>query len=187
MEQSGEYRIAADLQDVWRGLNDPEILASCIKGCQSMEKLADDRFAASVKAKVGPVSATFQVLFELTDVVPSRSYTIKGNVKGGAAGFAKGTAEVVLREADAATLLEFKVKANVGGKLAQVGSRLIDGVARKLADDFFASFAREIAGEDPQPVATGDNTAPQKHESNSQWKIWVVVFAVLILAMILAY
>jgi hypothetical protein len=79
------------------------------------------------------------------------------------------------------------VKANVGGKLAQVGSRLIDGIARKLADDFFASFAREIAGEDPQPVATGDNTAQQKHESNSQWKIWVVVFAVLILAMILAY
>jgi carbon monoxide dehydrogenase subunit G len=185
LEQSGEYHIAADLQDVWRGLNDPEILASCIEGCQSMEKLAEDRFAALVKAKVGPVSATFQVSFELADVVPPHSYTIRGNVKGGAAGFAKGTAEVSLQEEDDATLLQFKVQANVGGKLAQVGSRLIDGIAHKMADDFFASFARQLSRN--EPVAMMDDAPDQKNASSGQWKIWVVVFAVLILAMVLAF
>ena len=97
MEQTGEYRILAGLDDVWSGLNDPEVLARCIDGCQSMERVADDRFETSVKARVGPVSATFQAVLDLTDISPPSSYTINANVKGGAAGFAKGTAAVQLR------------------------------------------------------------------------------------------
>lgn len=192
MEQSGEYRIAADVVDVWRGLNDPEMLARCIDGCQSMEKISDNEFSASVKAKVGPVRATFQVEFELSDVVAPLSYTIIGNVKGGVAGFAKGSAQVSLSEVDSATLLAYVVKANVGGKLAQVGSRLIDAVARKMADDFFASFGENVSGEPPvatpvaTPVAKRDDATVQQQESSGQWKIWVVVFAALILAMALA-
>lgn len=188
MEQSGEYRIAADVADVWQGLNDPEMLASCIDGCQSMEKISDNAFSASVKTKVGPVSATFQVEFELSDVVAPVSYTINGNVKGGVAGFAKGSARVSLSEVDSATLLEYVVKASVGGKLAQVGSRLIDAVARKMADDFFASFGEKISGELPvaPPIAKRADAADQQQESSNQWKIWVVVFAALILAMVLA-
>ena len=188
MEQSGEFRIAADVVDVWRGLNDPEMLARCIDGCQSMEKISDNEFSASVKAKVGPVRATFQVEFELSDVVAPLSYTIIGNVKGGVAGFAKGSARVSLSEVDSATLLAYVVKANVGGKLAQVGSRLIDAVARKMADDFFASFGENVSGEPPvaTPVAKRDDATVQQQESSGQWKIWVVVFAALILAMALA-
>lgn len=188
MEQSGEYRIAADVADVWQGLNDPEVLAGCIDGCQSMERISDNEFAASVKARVGPVSATFQLEFELSDIVAPVSYTIKGNVKGGPAGFAKGTAQVGLSDVDAATLLKYVVKANVGGKLAQVGSRLIDAAARKMADDFFASFGEKISGEAPvaTPVARGDDVTDKQKESSGQWKIWVVVFAALILAMALA-
>ena len=174
MEQSGEYHIAADLQDVWRGLNDPEILASCIEGCQSMEKLAEDRFAALVKAKVGPVSATFQVSFELADVVPPHSYTIRGNVKGGAAGFAKGTAEVSLQEEDDATLLQFKVQANVGGKLAQLGGRLIEGTAKKLAGDFFKSFSEAVAGPAPEAVPA----AAEKTGTNPL--VWIIGGAVVL-------
>ncbi len=188
MEQTGEYRIQAGLQEVWEGLNDPEILARCIDGCQAMEKVGDDRFETTVKARIGPVSATFQAVLELSDVLPPSSYTINANVKGGAAGFGKGTARVslVADEEATATLLRYQVKANVGGKLAQVGSRLIDGATRKMADDFFAAFGQEVSGVAPE--ATGANKAGEKsrYETGSQWKIWLVVFAGLILAMILA-
>jgi carbon monoxide dehydrogenase subunit G len=183
VEQTGEYRILAGLDDVWSGLNDPEVLARCIDGCQSMDKVADDRFETSVKARVGPVSATFQAVLELSDISPPSSYTINANVKGGAAGFAKGTAAVQLSDdSDGATLLRYQVKANVGGKLAQVGSRLIDGAARKMADDFFSAFGEEVSGE--TPVATGQSEAT--YETSGQWKIWLIVFAALILAMLFA-
>ena len=189
MEQTGEYRIQAGLDEVWAGLNDPEILARCIDGCQSMEKVSDDRFDASVKAKIGPVSATFQAALELTDVNPPNAYTLNANVKGGAAGFGKGTAEVSLAEdgeSPGATLLRYQVKGNVGGKLAQVGSRLIDGAARKMADDFFAAFGEEVSGE--APVSTTKEAAEEtRYESSGQWAIWVVVFIALLLAMIFAW
>ena len=188
MEQTGEYRIQAGLDEVWAGLNDPEVLARCIDGCQSMEKLSDEKFQTVVKAKVGPVSATFQALLELADVNPPSSYTIHADVKGGAAGFGKGTAAVALTadgENPSATLLRYQVKANVGGKLAQVGSRLIDGAARKMADDFFAAFGEEVSGAVPE--ATGAQAAGARYESSGQWRIWLIVFAALILAMIFAF
>lgn len=187
MEQSGEYRIQAALDHVWLGLNDAEVLARCIDGCLSMEKVSDDRFETSVKAKIGPVSATFQAVLELTDVQAPNQYTINANVKGGAAGFGKGTAEVVLTEdpeAPGSTVLNYRVKANVGGKLAQVGSRLIDAAARKMANDFFGAFGEEVSGE--VPLATGEN-APAPFEPSGQWKIWLIVFTALALAMIFAY
>lgn len=189
MEQSGEYRIQAGLDSVWAGLNDAEILARCIDGCQAMEKVADDRFDARVKAKIGPVSATFQAALELADVDAPTSYTLNANVKGGAAGFGKGVAKVQLAEDDGATLLSYQVNASVGGKLAQVGSRLLDGAARKMADDFFAAFGEAVSGE--APVATGANAPEQagerRYERGGQWKIWLIVFICLILAMVFAF
>ncbi len=189
MEQTGEYRIRAGLEDVWAGLNDPDVLARCIDGCQSMEKVGDDRFETAVKAKIGPVSATFQAELQLTDVVAPTAYTINANVKGGAAGFGKGTAEVALAEdaeAPGATLLRYQVKGNVGGKLAQVGSRLIDGAARKMADDFFAAFGEVVSGEAPEAtvVEAGETS---RYETGGQWAIWLAVFAALLLAMIFAW
>jgi carbon monoxide dehydrogenase subunit G len=188
VEQSGEYRIAAGLEEVWRGLNDPEVLARCIDGCQSMEKRSDEQFVASVKARVGPVSATFSAELNLLDVNPPSSYTIQANVKGGAAGFGKGTAEVILREDGAATLLSYQVKASVGGKLAQIGSRLIDGTARKMADDFFAAFGQEVSGVAPQATGTAAPGADKpRYERSGNWIIWAVMFAALATAMILAF
>ena len=146
MQQNGEYLIPAPVETVWQALNDPEVLGACIPGCQSVTQVDDTHFDASVKAKVGPVSATFQAGLELTDLNPPNSYTIAGNVKGGAAGFGKGTAAVSLADADGGTRLSYEVNANVGGKLAQVGSRLVDGAARKMADDFFSAFSEHLGG-----------------------------------------
>ena len=145
MDQSGKYRIPAERDTVWLALNDAAVLGRCINGCQSIEKRAEDEYAAVVKAKVGPVSATFNATLHLTNISPPTSYTINVAVKGGPAGFAKGTAQVNLTDAADTTLLDYSATANVGGRLAQVGSRLIGGAARKMADDFFKAFVREMA------------------------------------------
>lgn len=188
MEQSGEYRIAAGLEEVWAGLNDPEVLALCIDGCQSMQKVSDEQFLASVKARVGPVSATFAAELNLLDVNPPSSYTIQANVKGGAAGFGKGTAEVALTEDAGSTLLSYQVKASVGGKLAQIGSRLIDGTARKMADDFFAAFGEEVSGQVPEATGAGSAAKDKpRYERSGNWIIWAIMFAALASAMILAF
>jgi carbon monoxide dehydrogenase subunit G len=182
VEQSGEYRIAAARSNVWEGLNDPDVLARCIDGCLSMQRTSDEQFDAAVKAKIGPVSATFQAQLKLSELQPPASYTLTANAKGGAAGFGKGSARVSLDEDGDATLLRYTVNANVGGKLAQVGSRLIDAAARKMADDFFAAFGREISGEEPVDTTPVED----QQRTGGQWKIWVVVFAALIVALILA-
>ena len=144
MKQVGDYKILAHREAVWDALNDPDILGSCILGCESVEKIDETHFDISLKAKVGPVNAKMQVQVELTDLVPPESYIIRGGAKGGAAGFAKGAASVKLIEEEDGTRLFYEVDANVGGKLAQVGSRLIDGAARKIADGFFSKFAQRI-------------------------------------------
>ena len=186
MEQSGEYHIAATRDLVWRGLNDADVLAKCIDGCQSMTKVSSEQFDTTVKVKIGPLSAAFQAELNLTNVNPPESYTINVNAKGGVAGFGKGVAEVTLVENGVETILRYRVNATVGGKLAQVGSRLIDGVARKMADNFFTAFVLEVSGS--EPVVTKDNGQPQEQaESSGQWKIWVVVFAALFLALVLAF
>ena len=153
MEMNGEFRIPAPRQRVWEGLNDPEVLKQCIPGCQSLEKVSDTEFNGKVIASVGPVRATFGGKVKLSDLDPPQTYTISGEGSGGVAGFAKGGAKVNLAEDGAATLLTYAVEAQVGGKLAQVGSRLIDGVARKMANDFFGHFAAAMAPEQAGPAA----------------------------------
>ena len=153
MEMTGEFRIPAPRQRVWEGLNDPEILKQCIPGCQALEKVSDTEFNGRVVASVGPVRATFGGKVTLSDLDPPQSYTISGEGSGGVAGFARGGAKVNLAEEGAATLLTYAVQAQVGGRLAQVGSRLIDGVARKMANDFFGHFAAAMAPEQPVPAA----------------------------------
>ena len=187
MQQTGEFRIAAARPKVWHALNDPDVLARCIEGCQSMTKVADDAYATSIKAKVGPVSATFGADIKLVDLDPPSAYTLQASVKGGAAGFAKGTARVVLEDDAGATLLRYQVDGSVGGKLAQVGSRLIDGAARKMADDFFRKFSALVApDESPQQGPAPPVAAATEYEPSGQRIIWIIAFAVLILAIVLA-
>ena len=155
MDMKGEYRIEAPRQQVWDALNDPEILKRAIPGCEEIVKTSDTEMTAKVTAKVGPVKAKFQGAVTLSDIVPPESYTISGEGKGGAAGFAKGGAKVALAEDGAATILTYEVNANVGGKLAQIGSRLIDGTAKKMADDFFGNFATMVGGPAPAEADAG--------------------------------
>ncbi len=153
MQMTGQYRIEAPRQAVWEALNDVEVLRTCIPGVEEIEKTSDTEFTAKVKAKVGPVSARFAGAVTLSDLDPPNGYTISGEGKGGAAGFAKGGAKVRLEEDGAGTLLNYDVEAKVGGKLAQIGSRLIDGTAKKMADDFFSRFAETVGGPPAEPAA----------------------------------
>jgi len=144
MTMTGSATLPADRAKVWALLNDPAVLKACIPGCQSLEKTSATSFAAVAKIKIGPVSATFKGAVQLSDLDPPNGYTISGEGEGGIAGFAKGGAKVRLSDAEDApgsTVLTYDVQANVGGKIAQLGSRLIDGVAKKMADQFFANFA----------------------------------------------
>ena len=150
MDMTGEYRIAAPRLKVWEALNNPDVLKAAIPGCETIEKLSDTEMTARVAAKVGPVSAKFTGKVTLSDIDPPNGYRISGEGSGGAAGFAKGGATVRLADDGDGTLLSYKVDAQIGGKLAQIGSRLIDGVARKMADDFFARFSAAVA---PAPAA----------------------------------
>ena len=145
MEMNGEERIAAPRQLVWESLNDPEVLRECIPGCQSLEMTSDTEMTATVKIKIGPVSATFKGEVTLENINPPESYTINGEGKGGVAGFGKGGADVKLTEDGADTLLAYDVKAQVGGKLAQLGSRLIDSSSKKLAGQFFTKFNEVVS------------------------------------------
>jgi uncharacterized protein len=145
MEMSGEYRIPAPRETVWRALNDPAILKDCIPGCQSLEMVSDSEMTAKVQAKVGPVKATFTGNVTLSNIDPPNGYTISGEGKGGVAGFAKGGADVNLAEEGDDTILRYTAKAQVGGKLAQIGARLIDATAKQLADEFFRSFASKLS------------------------------------------
>jgi carbon monoxide dehydrogenase subunit G len=145
MTMKGEVALPADRQTVWAKLNDPEVLKACIPGCQTLDKTGDNGFSAVVKLKVGPVSATFKGNVELSDLDPPNGYKISGAGEGGIAGFAKGGATVRLTDAEGGgTLLSYDVEANVGGKIAQLGARLIDGVAKKNADQFFTTFAENV-------------------------------------------
>ena len=154
MDMTGEYRIPAPRDKVWAALNDPQMLKAALPGCESLEKVSDSEFAAVVVAKVGPVKAKFNGNVTLSDLKPPESYKIAGEGKGGAAGFAKGGAEVNLTEDAGATILRYTAKADVGGKLAQLGSRLIDGTAKKLADEFFDNFRKQLTPPEPVPVTT---------------------------------
>jgi carbon monoxide dehydrogenase subunit G len=151
MDMTGEYRIPAPREKVWAALNDPAMLKAALPGCESLEKRSETEYAAVVVAKVGPVKARFNGNVALSNLNPPESYTIAGEGKGGAAGFAKGGAEVHLTEDGDATVLRYTAKADVGGKLAQLGSRLIDGTAKKLADEFFDNFRKQLTPAEAVP------------------------------------
>ena len=191
MDMSGEYRIPAPREQVWAALNDPETLKASLPGCQSLEKLSDREFAATVVAKVGPVQAKFNGNVTLSNLNPPESYTISGEGKGGAAGFAKGGADVRLLDEGEVTVLTYTAKADVGGKLAQLGSRLIDGTAKKMADEFFTNFSREVAGPAPAaapapaPEAVYEAGPPAAPESLLQNK-FVWASAAIVILMIVA-
>ena len=157
MDMTGEERIGASRETVWAALNDIDVLKQCIPGCQSLERQSDTDLAAKVKLQIGPVSATFSGKVKLSDLDPPNGYRIAGEGSGGAAGFAKGGAVVQLLDDGAGTLLRYEAKADVGGKLAQLGGRLIDATARKLAGDFFRTFATVVA---PPPAETDSDPAP---------------------------
>ena len=148
MDIAGEYRIPALREHVWAALNDPEILRVSIPGCQELDKRSDQEFAAKVVAKIGPVRATFAGSVTLADLDPPEAYTISGQGQGGMAGFAKGSARVTLsQEADGETVLAYVARADVGGKLASIGSRIVQSAAKKMADQFFAAFVKTISEE----------------------------------------
>jgi carbon monoxide dehydrogenase subunit G len=163
MEIKGEYRIPASREKVFAALNDPEVLQACIPGCESLEKVSDTELKAKVRMRIGPVSAAFSGKVTLSDIDPPNGYRISGEGQGGAAGFAKGGAVVALAQDGSDTVLTYNVDAQVGGKIAQVGARLIDGTARKLADEFFGKFAAMVGGPAPDGAAAGQaggSTAP---------------------------
>lgn len=147
MDMTGEERIAAPRDAVWAALNNPEILKQCIPGCQSLEWVSSTELTATVKLKIGPVSASFNGDVKLTNINAPESYTISGEGKGGIAGFAKGGADVVLRQDGNETILQYEAKAQVGGKIAQLGSRLVDSSAKKLAQQFFSDLTAAINGQ----------------------------------------
>jgi len=147
MDMSGEQRIEASVEEVWAALNDVDVLKASIPGCQSLEKTSETEMTAAVTLKIGPVKAKFKGEVELTNLNPPHSYTIVGEGKGGIAGFAKGGADVTLTEDGDATILAYTAKADVGGKIAQLGSRLIDSTSKKLAGQFFEKFGEIVEGD----------------------------------------
>ncbi len=144
MTMSGEVQLPATREAVWAKLNDPVVLKSCVPGCEQLDKTSDTEFQAVASIKVGPVKARWKGKVRLSDLDPPNGYKISGEGEGGVAGFAKGGATVALTDKDGGTLLTYNVEAQIGGKLAQLGQRLINSAAKKTADDFFANFAKAV-------------------------------------------
>jgi len=191
MQMNGEYRISAPRQAVWDALNDPEILKQCIPGCEELTRTEEGGFEAKVTVKVGPVRAKFGGKVELSDIDPPNGYTISGQGTGGAAGFAKGGANVALAEDGGDTVLTYTVDASVGGKLAQIGSRLIDATAKKMADDFFSKFAELVGGGAPADAVAETipaETAPATGAGGLPTYVWVggIIAIVVVLLLIFA-
>ena len=176
MEIKGEYQIDASRQAVWDALNDPDMLKKCIPGCESLELLSDTEMHAVVMAAIGPVRARFNTKLSLENLRPPESYTLAGESKAGAAGFGRGSADVVLSENENGTLLSYTADFKVGGKLAQVGSRLVVGATRKIANDFFGTFSREL---DPGAVSADADAG-----SSIDSRTWLGVGAAVVVLLI---
>ncbi len=161
MEMSGEQSIPASQADTWAALNDPEVLKACVPGCESVERIADNEYQVLMVARIGPVSAKFKGKLALSDLNPPHSYAIAFDGQGGGAGFGKGSAQVQLAPEGDGTKLTYQVKANVGGKLAQIGSRLVDAAAKKISQDFFNAFNAKVGSLHGVQHATGH----QEHQA----------------------
>ena len=174
MELDGEFHIAADRETVWRALNDPEILRLAVPGCETLEKVSDTEFTAKVTLKIGPVKASFKGRVTLGDLDPPNSYSISGEGQGGVAGFARGSAQVTLSEDGDGTMLRYRATATVGGKLAQVGQRMISGVSQKLAGQFFSALGKAI-------VESGETVTAEPEAPPTGLTLWLWVGGVLAL------
>jgi carbon monoxide dehydrogenase subunit G len=181
MEMTSTRTIPAPVEVVWKALNDPPTLQSCIPGCEAIEPDGENAYRIALAARVGTVSAKFAGRLQLADLDPPHGYTLSFDGQGGAAGFAKGGARVSLASAEngGATVLSYTINAQVGGKIAQIGSRLVDGAAQKLADDFFARFSDAVAAQSGAVV-------PAREEA-SEPRSWIRYVAIALLVAILAY
>jgi len=193
MKMSGEHVVPASREAVWEALNDAEVLKDCIPGCQDVTKISDTEMQATVIAKVGPVKAKFKGKIKLSDLDPPNSYTISGEGSGGVAGFAKGGARVVLSEVTGGTSLSYDVEAQIGGKLAQIGQRLIDGTAKKMANEFFSNFAARFQRPDTVEEAVDEMVAEaapamaeidRRNAASQKW-IWLLA-AIALVAMVVS-
>jgi len=180
MEMSGEQRIPLSQQRVWEALNDPAILKACIPGCESIDRVAENEYKVAMTAAIGPVKAKFSGKLLLADMNPPNSYSLAFEGSGGAAGFGKGSAQVSLAPDGSGTLLTYKATASVGGKLAQIGSRLIDGVAKKMSDDFFDRFNKTVA------PAVAAQPAPSP-AAGARVPVWAWVGGAIVILLILLY
>jgi len=178
MEMTGSRNVPASVEATWAALNDPEVLKSCIAGCESVERLSDTEFRVAMTARVGPVSAKFSGRIILADLVAPTSYRLNFEGQGGAAGFARGEARVALAGEQDGTRIDYTATAQVGGKLAQIGSRLVDATAAKVADDFFARFVERLGGTAAAP-------APKPPAMRALW--WRLALALVIIAGIVIY
>ncbi len=180
MELQGDRLIPAPVQATWDALNDPEVLKACIAGCESLERSGDNGFATLVAVRVGPVSARFKGNLRLADVMPPTSYTIHFEGQGGVAGFGRGSAEVKLAPEGTATRLTYLAKATVGGKLAQIGSRLVDSAASKIAEDFFKAFEGHVRADSPDAAAVPAVVAAPGKPNALLWGIGLAIIAIVI-------
>jgi len=199
MQFTGSFTIPAPRQRVWEGLNDPNVLRQAIPGCEELTRLSDTEFEGKIVAKVGPVKASFGGKVTLSELDPPNGYTIAGEGKGGVAGFAKGGAKVRLADAGAGTQLSYEVDASVGGKLAQIGSRLIEGSANQIAEQFFAKFSELVSaapaaeagaamtGEAPALAApAAAPAAPPAKQQSSKW-LWVAAAIVVVVVAVAVF
>lgn len=184
MQMTGDYRIGATREVVWAALNDPEVLRRAFPGCESLDKTSSTAFEARLKSAVGPVSVRFATLITLSDIDPPNSYTLSGEGKGGAAGSAKGSAKVWLAEDGQGTVLSYEVEVKVVGKLAQLGSRLINVTAKKMAEDFFGRFSELVVAPAPaEPVAPVPVSRPLILRP-AVWVAGLIVLGLLVLAVL---
>jgi carbon monoxide dehydrogenase subunit G len=186
MDMTGEYSISASREKVWEALNDPDVLKASVPGCETLEKVSDTEFTATVMAKVGPVRAKFNGRVTLSDIDPPNGYTISGEGQGGAAGFGKGGAKVSLTTENGETMLRYEANASVGGKMAQIGSRVVEGVAKKMADEFFSTFVEQVNSAGSAEEAAAPATAEATHEASQETEnglpawAWVVGLIVIV-------
>jgi carbon monoxide dehydrogenase subunit G len=192
MEMNGSRIVPTDVATTWKALNDPDVLKACIPGCETIESTASNEYKVTMTARVGPVSARFSGRIVLSDIVPPTSYTLSFDGQGGAAGFAKGEARVGLVAVDGGTRVDYAAKAQVGGKLAQIGSRLVDGAAAKVADDFFARFGERVSA----PVTVAAPLSPplsppplqaSPTSSNASLIRWISLAAIVVAVAIYAW
>lgn len=193
MDFTGRYAIDAPPQKVWEGLNDAAILRVCIPGCEQLDKLSPTEFVATARLKIGPLSATFKGKVTLSELAPPNRCRLSGEGQGGVAGFAKGDAEVILTADGTGTVLTYSARASVGGKLAQIGQRLIDGAAKQIADDFFKRFAAALEAPtltpDPEVELAATKVAIPKTETRSGLHpaVWVAgLIAVIVILLLLS-